>query len=483
MNTKKIFLLLSIWSIAIFSFAQYGDIQNTNNALNFSQTDPIMGTARYSGMGGAMGALGGDASTMKDNPAGLGIYRKSDLSFTPNVYITNDNSVGFNVNNFAFILKLRDSGNKKGYISSSLGIGYNRLKNFKRHSNLGYMSSSISDYIIDRGSNGLYDDAWDMGIIGTVEDEDGNESTESLFASDDELIENRVSYSENGSIGEWNFSYGMNISNMVYWGISMGVTNLDYTATAIYNEWNGNGDTWSVKDYYEANGTGINFKFGAIVAPTDFMRIGVAFHTPTFYNLRETHLPNDLSYNGEYAWSEDDKWYYDEEYAKFDLQTPLRLQGSLGFIIGKRAVIGLEYQYENFRSIRTSDDNGLFRTEKDWIKNNMKESHTAKIGAEVNIIGGLSLRAGFAFVSSPVKELDADNYLDVDNFQTNPLAQVQNTFYYTGGIGYRGNYFYSDLAFVYKTKKESFFEYLPTEGPIDQTLNNSNIMATFGFRF
>ena len=50
--------------------------QGEMNAYTMSQTD-LNGTARYLGMSGAFGALGGDISSMSTNPAGLGIYRSS----------------------------------------------------------------------------------------------------------------------------------------------------------------------------------------------------------------------------------------------------------------------------------------------------------------------------------------------------------------------------------------------------------------------
>src|ERR1035437_8662519 len=44
------------------------------------------GTARYSSMGGAFGAIGADFSTLSTNPAGLGVYRKNEFTFTPSFY-------------------------------------------------------------------------------------------------------------------------------------------------------------------------------------------------------------------------------------------------------------------------------------------------------------------------------------------------------------------------------------------------------------
>ena len=57
--------------------------QGLMDASKYANTD-ILGTARYMSMAGSMGALGGDPSAIIDNPAALGIYRSSELSFTLN---------------------------------------------------------------------------------------------------------------------------------------------------------------------------------------------------------------------------------------------------------------------------------------------------------------------------------------------------------------------------------------------------------------
>ena len=473
MNTKKtIFSLSLLLAVTFLSSAQgnndgYFASENAYHSLNFSQTNPVLGTARYSGMAGAMGAFGGDASTMKDNPAGLGIYRSSDISITPNLYIANDNSVGFNVNNFGIILNFRNSGLQKGYITSSLGISYNRLKNFSRYSNLAdnNLGYSLTDSMLSHAPIYL------SGIASNVEliDETG-----SLFPG--ERIGNQIRYTEEGGIGEWDLSYGINISNRFYFGISAGFVNLDYKLKTMYDEQDAGNpmEQWNLDTYYEASGSGFNLKLGVIAHITDFLRAGLAFHTPTFYSIDEYTIEK-ISYK-----------YNDEAESFFapKLQTPLRLQGSLGFIIEKRAIIGLEYQFENFSAMRFSSDRMLNQPTKDLINGEMRISHTAKIGAEVKVIEGLSLRAGFAFASAPSIKLSENIYTDEANFQAYPLDQPQNTFYYTGGIGYKKKAFYADLAYVHQVKKERFFEYLPQEaGPYDLTLHNNNIMMTLGYRF
>ena len=483
MNTKRIIFSLSLLAVALFSSAQdYFASQIAYNSLSMSQTNPILGTARYSGMGGAMGALGGDAGTMKDNPAGLGVYRNSDITLTPNVYISNDNSVGLNINNFAVVLNFGNSGNRTGYVTSSLGIGYSRLKNFERHSNLlrEYPIYSMTDQIYMMESyaqNDLYKDAHKLGLV--------DDMGYSLFAYDEvngyQDINAQTLYTELGSIGEWNLSYGVNISNFLYFGASAGFVSLDYELKALYEEWaaRDNREYWNVENAYSASGSGFNLKLGAIVAITDFMRAGLAFHTPTFYNIDE-YTSEDISYMGDYA--TDTKR---EDFFNSDLQTPLKLQGSLGFIINKMAIIGLEYQFEDFSAMRFSSGGALHQSSKNLIGSKMKVTHTAKVGAEVKVIDGLSLRAGFAFVSGPSAELSNRVSKEPQWFQAYPLAQPKNTFYYTGGIGYRGEYFYADLAYVHQIRNETFFEYLPLveDTPYDLKLHNNNIMATVGFCF
>lgn len=80
---KRTLLLLSLTAFSTIIFSQ-----NLFDALKMTESD-ISGTARYSSMAGAFGALGGDASAIKDNPAGLGIFRKSELTYTGDLLLQN----------------------------------------------------------------------------------------------------------------------------------------------------------------------------------------------------------------------------------------------------------------------------------------------------------------------------------------------------------------------------------------------------------
>lgn len=73
MNKKLTLVALSLLvSMGMGAQTIYDVTKMTEKDLN--------GTARFVGMGGAMGALGGDMSTIATNPAGIGIYRSNDVT-------------------------------------------------------------------------------------------------------------------------------------------------------------------------------------------------------------------------------------------------------------------------------------------------------------------------------------------------------------------------------------------------------------------
>lgn len=60
--------------------------QGEVDALRFSRED-LYGTARSMAMGGAFGALGGDLTGVNINPAGIAVYRSSEVVGTVNLSI------------------------------------------------------------------------------------------------------------------------------------------------------------------------------------------------------------------------------------------------------------------------------------------------------------------------------------------------------------------------------------------------------------
>ena len=133
--------------------------QGEMNAYTMSQTD-LNGTARYLGMSGAFGALGGDISSMSTNPAGLGIYRSSEVVTTISLSSIKANTnwngskadeskTKFNFDNIAYVGYF-PTGNDEGIVGWNIGLSYNRVKSFNRSYRMnGAQPFSVADYAAD----------------------------------------------------------------------------------------------------------------------------------------------------------------------------------------------------------------------------------------------------------------------------------------------------------------------------------------------
>lgn len=418
--------------------AQYSSFAYGNEALTLSREESSLGTARYSAMAGAMGAFGGNTSSVKDNPAGLGVYRKWDISLTPNVNIDNDGNADFNINNFGIVFNFGDTKRTNGYVTSSLGITYNRLRNFNRY-----------NY------------------------SEGNMSADNL--ADQDFVND---YSEDDGSGEWDFAYGVNISNKVYFGFGINVVNLDYSMTSIFD---------SPSDYSysgsDVTGDGWNLKVGAIIKPVDPLRISLAFQSPTWYDIKRT------TYSSYYM----DNMGYIPQDEKYELQTPLKFDGGLGFVISDKALIGLNYTFQDFGNMKEKDENGHpYRETNMEIKEDYKAQHTIKVGTEIQMGGGFAFRAGYAFATSPTEDLSAKKISEqasIENPDLNTMIMPKESHTVGLGLGYKGRVFYCDLAYQLRAQKEDYYEWVGTDYdnepwmPLSQTEKFHNIMATFGVRF
>ena len=81
MNIKAItaVMLASAAAVQMQAQSEVPAVGDSYDAAALS-TEDLNGTARYVGMGGAMDALGADISTIGTNPAGIGLFRKGQVS-------------------------------------------------------------------------------------------------------------------------------------------------------------------------------------------------------------------------------------------------------------------------------------------------------------------------------------------------------------------------------------------------------------------
>lgn len=376
----------------------------------------LNGTARFVGMGGAMGALGGDISTIGTNPAGIGIFRSNDVmtSFSFSAYGTEskyiDKTFNYNKNhwsfdNIGFVISSK-IGNETALRYLNFGFNYKRSKSFYKNMSMqgmmGYygdqavsqvrqMAQQATDVVsangnVDFGSKNVYTNS-NVGWLGALayqgfltnerKDSEGLNLYEPVVPNNAfaDFISN-----ERGGIDQYDFNIAFNVSERAYFGVTIGAYNVDYKKYSNYDEsYNpvpgfepeGYGlGTWS-----GIKGSGVDFKFGTIIRPFDSspFRIGLAIHTPIFYSLtyRTSAILNSDVYvrgvgnNMEERATEASQYptsnfrlvdiyaNNDREMKQdFNLRTPWRYNASLGYTIGSSFALGAEYEYEDYSTMK-----------------------------------------------------------------------------------------------------------------------------------
>ena len=127
--------------------------QTPDDVLRYSYF-PQHGSARNMAIGGAMGSLGGDISTLYVNPAGLGFYRTQEFVVSPGMILNKSKANYLGTDTLAkrngadlgvsgFVLGFNEKGSK--WATQAFGIAINQTANFNNNvSTVGY--NRISSY-------------------------------------------------------------------------------------------------------------------------------------------------------------------------------------------------------------------------------------------------------------------------------------------------------------------------------------------------
>ncbi|MCB8999611.1 MAG: hypothetical protein H6540_06045 [Bacteroidales bacterium] len=483
---KKIILILSAALIFIVDLSA----QNEDDALRYSR-QYVSGSARSVAMGGAMGAIGGDFTTLSINPAGIGVYRSNEFSFSPSInwnttssdFLSNkieQTRYGMKIGNIGYVATHK-SGKDEGIISTSFGFGYNQLNNFSQQV---YMSginntSSMLDNFTNVSNNNpsnvsdFYEQlAYNVDIVAfdTVTSKYFNDFNRSGYG---QLQERKISSS--GSLGEYAFSMGANYSDRIYFGATFGVQRVRYESSIEHTETDQNKtidytDQFVFHEDLLTRGYGLNLKLGIIARPVDFLRLGLAYHIPTFYFLNDRFstdisatYDNNLGINPKSSSS--DLGIYD-----YQLKSPSKLVGSAAVTIGKLGMISMDYERINYAGSNLQATDYAFISENNAIKDNYKVANNLRFGAELRMGTGY-LRGGYGIYGSPFKVVDP---------KAEDIYKV-----ISGGIGLRTSDFFMDLAYSSGNSSQAYYMYLPenANNPSFNKSNLNNIVLTVGFRF
>lgn len=504
--------------------------QTAYDATKIANTD-LNGTARFVGMGGAMGALGGDITTIGTNPAGIGIYRSNDamLSFSYSSIGTESKYGGqtfnadksrFGFDNAGFVISTK-IGNQTALRYVNFGFNYKKAKTFNRTTTMsGQLAYSQTDLMASQ-ANQMFQNGYDLLQLAQDNknpyDNDGVGWLAALgfdaglVMTDDNpklpfynlQTSPYANYRgvERGGIDQYDFNVSFNIQDRVYFGFTLGASDVNYRKSYYYAEDLGAGDDYNLSSENRIEGIGWNAKLGVIVRPFEEspLRLGLAIHTPTFYSLTyrtSAVMQSNLWYTDDETGKEFqehvkvDTYYemYDKDMKReFDLRTPWKYNVSLGYTAGSSLALGAEYEYENYSSMKFYYPEGdEMEYENQGVKATNKGVHTFRVGAEYKVIPQFAFRLGYNYSSAAYKE-NAVKELPANSINTDTdFANMKSLSNYTLGIGYRGSSFYADLAYQYSAQKGNFYPFaFSDDRPAVTKLTNtrSQVLLTLGMRF
>lgn len=463
--------------------------QNDIDALRYSQLE-FGGTARFSSMAGSMGAIGGDFSTLGFNPAGIGVYRKSEFTVSVGMQgartysdyygsATEDRKLDLHLNNLGLIGTIKRDSSKTGWRSFNFGIGYNRSTNYNTRSMVqGYntQSSLLDTYVAAaNGHNSADFDAFstDLAWQTYLMNYDSAAAPNTYYHVIPRYGEmQKRAVNRSGSLGETSISFGGNYRDLILIGGSINIVSANYSEEMVFEERDeadsiANFKSFTLSQTLDTKGYGINFKAGVIVKPTDWLRIGAAVHTPTAFTFSDTYsstMYSDLEGGVTYDFNSPLGAY------DYNITTPFRAMGSLGFIIKKYGLINVDYEYVDYSDMHlNASNNTVFANVNADIRTKYQPAQNLRVGGEFRL-DPVAFRVGYALYGSP--------------FSSSEINKNATHSSYTGGIGFRAKKYVFDAAYV--LTKYSDFNYLYDPNIVDPVKDDhvtSSFILTFGIRF
>jgi long-subunit fatty acid transport protein len=216
-----------------------------------------------------------------------------------------------------------------------------------------------------------------------------------------------------------------------------------------------------------------------IFRPIDMVQLGISYATPTLYNLTDSYRAtvstqwNNFDYFGDGNPINDVSEDSDEILVEYDLRTPGHLNIGGTFFFQKQGFISADVEFVNYSGAKYSSDlpDISFSSDNENIKALYQSTLNYRVGGEYRF-GKLRARAGFSHMPDPFKS------------EQNGINRKITTL--SGGLGYRAEKFYVDLAVVYTQGDASYRPYRvnSVDSPL-VTIKNKNTLAivTLGFPF
>lgn len=479
--------------------------QNINDVLRYG-TENLQGTARFQGMGGAFGALGGDLSALNVNPAGSAIFNYGQITVSATNY-NRDNDASYfgttnnrtlnslEMNQLGAVFVFTNTDGNSDWKKLSLAVNYDVVQNFddeffaSGNSDQGidtyFLSFAqgvpfgqlllqdgefIENAYLDIGANlGFGAQQAFLGFFGGVIDplEQTNDNTSYVSNAQYNTLNQEFSQSTSGYNGKFTFNMASQYKESLFLGASLNFHSVDFTKLTRLRESGFNSASEiqfvNFENFLRTEGTGFSFSLGAIAKLNEMVRLGGSYQSPTWYRLED-----DTSQRINSDLADVDINFIDftivNLFERYTIKIPGKLTGSLALVFGKEGLLSFDYGYQDMSQseLRPTTD-PAFSAENDFIASQLGEVSSFRVGGEYRI-EEISLRAGYRFEESPY----------------NDGATVGDLNAYSVGIGYSfGN---SRLDLAYSRSEQDYNAQLFDAGlPTPSRIANTNNNITLGY--
>lgn len=503
-----------IQSLSFILLVLHSSAQNSSDILKFSLAR-TNGTARFEGAGSSFGAVGADQSCIGINPAGLGLFRKSEFSFglynvtlTGNYRVENssrefsvqNNSTG--ISNLGLVIT-RSKGSYSKWTTINYYLGYNNASNFEQKLDFeGRSKGSILHRFLENSIDSRYSDgrgvhpddlddfesglAYETGALYDI----SNDSNKIVYTNDllefrDSLIPKKGGYESEGFLGNFSLGVAANYNEKLILGGSLEIPLGYFENTKNYEEYDPQANFRPFRelkftDYTHSELSGIKLVLGAIFKPVNQFRIGLSWHSPMW-------LSSNDSYNTTLSYAYNDK---DGSYKSFSAASPdgiyqykiiipARWIGSIAFV-SKYGFINADIDYFNPGHARFKFDELSELEYEEFLNTDIDKQYKSVLQTRIGIeipLRKFRIRGGFAFLNSAYEN---------DSSINNSIS---------AGLGYRGKSVFIDLSARFNNYQEAYVPFITGNSDFDnnrtpdavQTLVQSNMnlnqfMLTIGFK-
>jgi len=432
----------------IITLSQTINAQNLEDLKRYVN-ESYIGTARYNSMGGAFGALGGDFSSINNNPASAAVFNYSQIGLSLDYEneenfsnyknsIINESLSDFNINQFGMIFVLKKENSSNNWSRLNFAFNYQLNNTFKdeivvysNNNNKGiddyflYFAEGLETKNIQLNDNESISDLYrflgnssNLGygaqqaflgyqayVINPLYDNENNTNyfSNAIYTNG---LNQEYYITSNGENKKNTYNISGVYMNNIFIGLNINSYKLRYSEKKDFYE-NNYDSSSSIQNIQFKNelttyGKGTSIQIGLITKLKNNLRIGFNYHSPIWYRFFEESTQFIISshYIGDDFFENTIDPNTINVYPKYRLVIPSKISGSLAYVFEKKALLSFEYISTDISSAYFEDDQVASFTElNNEIRSDLKSKNIIKIGGEYKL-QGFNLRAGYINDSS-----------------------------------------------------------------------------------